>query len=108
MSAGAAGEPLDFGEILGAKKGVQGKRGAVPFDDNLRTDSSDTIQARWEKQQDLGRRQKEAGVEIPVKKHRCDDHLEDVVRIEPRTIKLASETHAEASLSALSPQTSAI
>ena len=71
-------EEYDYESILHSQKAPTSI--AQGIDDQLRIDPGDSIQTRWEKHQALGKKQKEAGVEVPAVKHRCDDHLEDIVR----------------------------
>lgn len=53
---------------------------APPINDDVQSQQL-SVRERWAEQQARGKQQQELGVQVPINKHRCDDHLEDIVLV---------------------------
>ena len=69
----------DYDALLKKPKSLLGTTKYVPLEHMVDIPDDLTLQERWKLHQEIGKRQYEAGVQIPVNSHRCHDYIEDIV-----------------------------
>ena len=69
----------DYESVYSARKKVPGSIAYIPQDPMYDIPNDISLSERYARMQELGKKQLEEGVSYPVAKHRCDDHLEDIV-----------------------------